>query len=184
MPRKKQPAEGGAVGVGEESSSNPVRGPIKDMLAGGSEADFKESLPEETASGDLQLSPEESATPRRKRRSKAEMEKDRKESGPVDKRLERAKGKCVGLGGAGIVTAGFSMAGKGLNDTEQEDVEDQFYLISCKSGANADSWLFIIIYTICLIAKLVMVRTEMGEEVQEWLKKMFEPKPVEQRKGV
>lgn len=172
---KEQPAPGGAV-----------REPIKEMLAGGSDEDFKESLPDQTSSEPSLDSPLESK-PRKKRRTKEEMAAARGESAApiIDKRLERAKGKCVGLGLAGIAEAGFMASGKPLDSQESEDVGDQFYLISNKLGGSGDSWLFIIIYTIALLAKLIMIRTELGEEIQEWIKKMFQPKeePKEEPKA-
>lgn len=171
--KDRKPAEGGAV----TEPLNPVREPIKDMLAGGSEDDFKASLPEQTSedgSGDA-LEPK----PRRKYTKKAS--KEDAAPAPVDKRLERAKQKCAGLGASGMVSAGFTMSGKPLNDEEAEDVGDQFYLISSKVGASADSWLFIIIYTVALIAKLIMIRTELGEDVQKWLKELLQPKKEEKK---
>lgn len=173
----RKPAEGGAVGGGQVDE---VRGPIKDMLAGGSEEDFKDSLPEQTSSdGEGSLEP---PAARKKRRSKAEILAAKGEGTPamVDKRLERAKQKQTGLGAAGLVSAGFTVSGKPLNDQEDEDIGDQFYLISNKLGGNSDSWFFIIFYTVALIAKLIMVRTQLGEEVQAWMKEMFKPK---ERKG-
>lgn len=168
---KNKPAEGGAVGVGETDQPQ-VRGPIKDMLAGGSDEDFKASLPEQTSTdGEGSLEP---PTPRKKRRTKAEMAASRGgEAQPVDKRLERAQSKMTGLGAAGLVTAGFTMSGKPLDEEEKEDVGDQFYLISKKMGGNSESWIFIILYTIALLAKLVIIRTEAGEEFQKWLKNTF-----------
>lgn len=157
-----QPAPGGAV-----------REPIRNMLAPGSEEDFKESLPESTASEPSLGSPLEEK-PKRKPYTKRAKPED---AAPVvDKRLERAQSKCVGLGLAGVTEAGFIAAGKPLNTQEAEDVGDQFYLITKKIGGNGDSWVFVIIYTIVLLAKLIMIRTELGEEVQEWIKKMFQPK--------
>ena len=177
--KDRQPAEGGAV----TEPLNPVREPIKEMLAGGSEDDFKASLPEQTST-EADSSPEDAA-PRRKRRSKAEIAAAKGEGipAPVDKRLERAKQKCAGLGASGMVSAGFTMAGKPLDDQESEDVGDQFYLISAKVGASADSWLFIIVYTIALLAKLIMIRTELGEDVQKWLKELLQPKKEEKKNG-
>jgi len=169
---KEKPADGGAV-----------REPIKDMLASGSEKDFVASLPTETSSEDSGV-PDE-LKPRKKRRTKEEMARSRGEStegAPVDKRLLRAQQKQGGLGLSSMASAGFTMAGKPLNSEEDEDLGDQFYLISNKVGGNSDSWLFVIIYTIALLARLIMVRTELGEEVQEWMKKMFQPKP-EKKEG-
>jgi hypothetical protein len=182
MPRKKsQPAEGGAVGGGEGSSPEPVRGPIKDMLAGGSEDDFKDSLPAETSSEDTSSSPEASK-PRRKRRSKEEIAREKgRGDAPTDERLERAKAKASGLGGAALVKSGFTMAAKPLNSQEEEDLDDQFYLIANKAGIDpTGSWLFLIIYTVALIARLIMVRTQLGEEVGAWIKEMFKPKEKEE----
>lgn len=171
MPRKpNQPAEGGSV-----------REPIKEMLAGGSDKDFKESLPDVTSSEDAG-SPEE-MRPRKKRRSKEEIARERGDTPEVkvDKRLERAKGKAAGLGAAKLVESGFAASGKPLNEEENEDVGDQFYLIATKAGVDpSGSWLFLIIYTIALLARLVLVRTELGAEVKDWLKEMFEPKPKDE----
>lgn len=164
---KNKPAEGGAVGSGEQDI---VRGPIKDMLAGGSEEDFKESLPDQTSTADAN-----EMEPRPKRTYKKREKKDEAPQ-PVDKRLERAQAKQSGLGLAGLTSAGFAMSGKPLTESEDEDVSDQFYLISKKAGANNDSWVFIIGYTIALICKLILIRTEFGEEFQAWMKEMFRKK--------
>jgi hypothetical protein len=175
MPRgvyeRKKPAEGGAVGGGE----SPVRGPIKEMLAGGDEKSFLESLPEQTSTETDSLSPEES-TPRRKRRTKAEMAKDAN-AAPVDMRLERAKSKAAGLGAAKLVESGFAAASKPLDEQEKEDLDDQFYLIANKAGIDpSGSWLFLVLYTIALLGRLVLKRTELGEEVGDFIKGIFEPK--------
>jgi len=177
MPRgipNKKPAEGGAIGGGESTTINQ---PIKDMLASGDDKSFLESLPEQTSTEES-----DEHKPRKKRRSKEEMAAARGESPApvVDKRLVRAQGKCAGLGLSSMASAGFTMAGKPLNAEEDEDLGDQFYLISNKVGGNADSWLFIIIYTIALLARLIMVRTELGEDVQAWITKMFQPKEEKQ----
>ena len=160
-PRKEKPADGGAV-----------RAPIVDMLAPGDEKSFIDSLPENTASSSSE-SEDYGIKQKRKYTKRAKTEDD---AAPVDKRLMRAQEKCAGLGMSSVVEAGFTMAGKPLEQTESEDVSDQFYLISHKIGGNGDSWLFIAIYTIALLARLIMKRTELGEEVNEWIKKMFQPK--------
>lgn len=159
-----------------------MREPIKEMLAGGSEEDFKDSLPEQTSSEDQQLSPEQSK-PRKKRRTKEEMARERGDAGaaPVDKRLERARSKAAGLGGSKLVQSGFSLAGKPLNDEETEDLDDQFYLIANKAGIDpSGSWTFVILYTIALIARLVMSRTDLGEQ----LRALFIPKEEKDAKEI
>jgi hypothetical protein len=165
----KQPAEGGAVGGG----TSEVRGPIKEMLAGGSEADFKDSLPEQTSSEMLDGSPE-STKPRKKYTKK---EKEPVNAAPVDLRLERAKAKASGLGAAKLIESGFTMAGEPLNDSEKEDVDDQFYLIATKAGIDpSGSWLFLVIYTIALLGRLILSRTELGAQVQQLVKDLFAKK--------
>lgn len=167
--KKDRPAEGGAIGGGE--GVNEVRGPIKDMLAGGSDADFKDSLPEQTSSEDAGGSPEEMA-PRKKRRTKAEIAGAKGEGpqAPVDVRLERAKAKASGLGGAALVESGFKLAGEPLDKQEKEDVDDQFYLIASKAGIDpSGSWLFVILYTIALLARLILSRTDLGEQLRDFL---------------
>ena len=169
--KKVQPAEGGAVGGGEFD----VRGPVRDMLAPGSEDDFKESLPEQTSSD----APLDSAAPttRKKRRTKAEIAAEKGEAQPVDKRLERANAKMSGLGLAQLTEAGFTLSGQPLNDEEKEDVSDQFYAISKKAGVDpSGSWLFVIAYTIVLLARLILSRTELGEQIKAVIKEFFEKK--------
>lgn len=164
--KDRKPAEGGAVGGGE-SSVNEVRGPIKDMLAGGSDKDFLESLPEQTSSEDAGGSPEEMAP---KKKYKKRTPKEETPSAPVDKRLERAKAKASGLGGAALVESGFKLSGHPLDSEETEDVEDQFYLIANKAGIDpSGSWLFVILYTIALLARLVLSRTDLGEQIRAFL---------------
>ena len=161
--KKEQPAPGGAV-----------REPIKDMLASGSEQSFTESLPEVTTSETMGDSPEEIRV-RRKRRTKEEIarEKGAQPKVPIDERLERAKAKAAGLGGAALIESGFRVSGKPLNTEEDEDLKDQFYLISVKAGIDpSGSWLFVILYTVALLARLVLSRTELGEQI----KKLFMPK--------
>ena len=173
-PKNRQPAEGGAVMVAE---------PIKDMLAPGSEKNFFDSLPEQTSSEDQSL-PDEPKI-RKKRRTKEEMARSRGDAAeaPVDKRLERAKAKAAGLGGAKLVAGGFAAAQKPLNDEEAEDVDDQFYLISHKAGIDpSGSWLFLIVYTIALLGRLILVRTELGEEVAKFVKQLFEKKEEDKEK--
>ena len=168
----RKPAEGGAVGGGD----SPIRGPIKDMLAGGDEKSFLESLPDQTSTEVDGLSPEESS-PRKKRRTKAEMAKEKSSGEVVDIRLERAKSKAAGLGAAKLIESGFTAAGKPLEETEKEDVDDQFYLIANKAGIDpSGSWLFLILYTIALLSRLILKRTELGEEVADFIKGLFEPK--------
>jgi hypothetical protein len=176
---------------GEKESSMPkaksdgpsaVPGPIKEMFGGGqSDADFKDSLPTQTsASDEFRLEPPDK--PKRK------YTKKDKSSGTGeisdDPRLERAKAKCSGLGGAALIESGFMAAQKPLDDKEQEDLEDQFYLISTKAGLDPmGSWVFLIVYTVVLLSRLVLVRTELGEEVREWMREAFErkEKPEEPR---
>jgi hypothetical protein len=172
--RKDRPTEGAAVGGGQTE----VREPIKAMLAGGSEEDFKDSLPEQTSSEDAGGSPEEQA-PRRKRRSKAEIAAAKGEGAqaPVDKRLERAKVKASGLGGAALVESGFKITGKPLDTQEKEDVDDQFYLIASKAGIDpSGSWLFVILYTVALLARLILSRTDLGEQLKNFLEGRKEEK--------
>ena len=162
IPKIKAPALGGAV--------EQVRGPIVDMIAPGSEESFIDSLPSDTSSTDDGPKPE-----RKKRRSKAEMQAARGEAtaAPVDKRLERAQQKCAGMGLASMTEAAFEFSKKPLDDTEKEDVNDQFYLIAKKVGASGDSWIFIVVYTIALLFRLVAARTELGEQVREFINKLM-----------
>ena len=143
-----------------------VRAPIKQMLSPQGEKDFVASLPASTA--------------------EAPTEKTRKPRTPktpepvIDLRLERAKGKAAGLGAAQLLKSGFTAVGKPLDSQEVEDVDDQFYLIAKKAGVDpTGSWLFVVIYTLVLIVRLIAIRTSLGEEVEAWMKNIFTPKKQE-----
>lgn len=172
IPKRKEatstPAPGGAV--------TEVRGPVKDMLAPGSEENFLDSLPESTST-------EATLEPPTKRKYTKRTSKEVTPSTPTDAKLERAKQKCAGGGVAGLATGAFTAAGKPLNTNEYEDLDDQFYLIANKVGGSGDNWIFIIVYTIALLGRLILVRTQLGEEVSTWLKEMFKPKeqPTEEK---
>jgi hypothetical protein len=169
--KARQPAEGGAVGGGDA-----VRTPIRDMLASGSEAEFLESLPSQTSSDSME-SPEETK-PRKKRGPN--KKKEQQSDTPVDIRLERAKAKASGLGGAALIESGFKLSGEPLDTQEKEDLDDQFYLIACKAGIDpSGSWLFLILYTVALLARLVLSRTELGEQIRN----LFAPKEEENKQG-
>lgn len=171
--KRDRPAEGGAIGGGE---SDAVREPIREMLAGGSEEDFKSSLPSQTSTGDAGVADFPANAPR-KRRTKAEIAAEKGPATPVDKRLERAKAKCSGLGAAALVEQGAKLAGEPLNDQETEDVGDQFYLISVKAGIDPmGSWPFVIIYTIVLLIRLALARTELGEQIKKVFEDFFKEK--------
>lgn len=167
MPRKKeQPAPGGAI----QSDTPEIRGPVKDMLAAGSDDNFLSSLPENTSTEGATNEPKT----RKPRRSKEEMAraKGKNADAPVDARLERAKAKAAGLGGGSLVKSGFEMSGKPLNSEESEDVDDQFYLIASKAGIDpSGSWFFLILYTVALLARLVLSRTDLGEQVRMFLER-------------
>jgi hypothetical protein len=164
-----------SMSKGKSDGPSAVPGPIKEMFGGGqSDADFKDSLPTQTSAPDeFRLEP----PPDKPKRKYSKKDKGSGAEVTDDPRLERAKAKCSGLGGAALIESGFMAAQKPLDDKEQEDLEDQFYLISIKAGLDPmGSWVFLIVYTVVLLSRLVLVRTELGEEVREWMREAFERK--------
>jgi hypothetical protein len=156
-----------------------VRGPIKDMLAAGSEEEFKESLPSQTSSED-QTSPF-TAEPKVRKKRGPNKKKDQGDT-PVDARLERANAKMSGLGLAQLTEGGFALSGKPLNEQETEDVQDQFYAISKKANVDpSGSWVFVIVYTIILLLRLALSRTELGEQVKSLFADLFKKKEANEQ---
>lgn len=99
-----------------------------------------------------------------------------------DPRYKSAVTNMSGLGGARLVKVAFNVTGKGLDGDEEVEVDDLFYVIGKRSKLDPGaSWFVLGLYAIFLLARLVVVRTDAGEQ----LKKLFDsPKQSEQAKEV
>jgi hypothetical protein len=150
------------------------------MISPGDDKSFESSLPLSTAS---QPGEEE---PRRKRRTKAEMDASRGKQAPAsadplmeDERYARIVGEMTGLGGKEILSIGFSASGKPLEKSEEKKLDDVFYVMARKGGFNpAQSWIALVIYFLAVLAQLIVARTDLGEKIAEF----FKPKPMQPTK--
>lgn len=150
---------------------------IKQMLGGESDEDFAANLPDST-SGPV------ASEPKRKRRTKAEMDAARGQAGEVlppvvDKRLEKARAKFASLGASKFIDAGFSTMGKPLTEEEKGDMDDYFYLVSSKGSIDpSQSWVVLIICGLVFLGQLIFTRTTLGDDI----KKMLFPEKKEEEK--
>lgn len=163
----------------------PVREQVKTMSGFNSEEEMLSSLPEST----ITALPTDEA-PRRRRRTKAEMEALRAGEGSApdpllsDRRYQRAVGKGTFYGAPRIVKSGFSLAATiakqdkiRLDDAETEDVEDFFYAVSKRHpfGDPFATWYGCLFLFLALMGALVGKRfaEAKGESFQKSLAKFF-----------
>jgi hypothetical protein len=153
----------------EETATPPASNDqITNILAPGDEESFSESLPESTATM-------ETDKPKRKRRTRAEIDAANGELDPLmsDARYKQAVGNMAGFGGARVIKTLAKLTGKPLDAEEEQDVDDLFYVIAKRSKLDPGaSWTVLIIYAVFLVLRLIGVRTDAGKV----LKQMFEPK--------
>jgi hypothetical protein len=172
------PAPGGAV-LAADPEPRPQ---VTAMLSPESEKEFEASLPDSTATPEAVED-----KPRRKRRTKEEMAQARGEAPtapPVDDdpRLTRCRSKFASLGASGAIKAGFAGMGKPLDRSETEDVEDYFYMVGSKGGLDpTKSWVAMFFCAFLLLARLVFMRTDLGDQLKKFLfpEEKKEPKPDE-----
>lgn len=173
------PPSGGAVQAAETGSVNPQ---VMRMTGHGSEEEMASSLPTNT----MELAADE--TPKRKRRSKAEMAagKETPSVDPLldDRRYQAAIAKASAFGTAKGIKSGFRIAGKIANDEslsldgeEEKDLDDFFYALS-KRRALADpfaTWYGTLLYFFVMMATLIGSRfaTVKGASFQKSLAEMF-----------
>lgn len=171
-PRKLFPSEYKATAPVTEIQATDQ---ITNILAPGSEEDFVKSLPENTA-----VSTEE-APPRKKYQRKPKtIDAATGEIDPLmsDPRYQKAIGNMSGLGGARFVKVGFSVSGKPLENDEESEIDDLFYVIGKRSKLDPGaSWFVLGLYSLFLLCRLIVVRTDAGDQ----LKKFFEPKKEEEK---
>lgn len=160
-----------------------VRSQIKDMIAPGDAKQFAESLPDSTAStGEVE-------TKKRTRRTKAEMDAERGGSKPTepvidplmaDARYAKIMGRMSGAGGKKIIGFAFKASGKPLNGEEEQELDDQFYVMAKRGGWNpGQSWFAILLYFfLAVLGPMVAERTEIGEKIAE----LFRPLPQAPKK--
>lgn len=165
--------------------SNAVREPIKQMTGFESEAKMAESLPLNTMQADDgKLGFGEA--PRRKRRTKAEMDALRSGQQPdidpnmADPRYRKAVEKMRSAGISTTVKAGFETAAVATHDdawklapAEVEDVEDFSYVVSKKYAIldPTQHWISMAIYFLALLGTLIFKRAA-KQGAETWLKKI------------
>jgi len=163
-----KPAEGGAVGGGALPPVNPQ---IKTILkADGSEDDFIASL------GDGTAEPAEKK-PRKPRTSKVDAaEVDPLMSDPLYRSYIQ---DMTGFGGPDLVSFACTATGKPMDSDEERRVNGLFYVAAKRSEIDpGKSWLALFIVAVAVIARLILARTDLAATI----KKMFEPKPKEEKK--
>lgn len=165
------------------TTPNPTPAPrtqVRDMLAPGSDEDFRLSLSENTN----EAPPTGEPVRRRARRSDAGVPKGPRTrkaatevpAEPIDPVLERAKRKFATLGGGTTVKRVFEMLDKPLDTKEAEDVDDYFYLVAKKGNLDpSQSWFVMIVCGLILVLTLLGSRTGIGD----MLKEAFAPKKKE-----
>lgn len=181
-----------------DASAEPVRPQIQQMTGHANSEEMEASLPTNT----MTLAADADEAPRRKRRTKAEMEASRAGevadplmSDPVyRKHIEKMQTKT----GGGIVTGGFNIASKvlddpevALNEDEQDDVKGCFYVASKKFGWGLDPskspWAMAF-YLFGLIGTFIFKRVaahkadEWTEQFKRWFKPEEEDEP-EKKEG-
>jgi len=138
----------------------PVREQIKEVMnAGGPTEDFLASVPE-------QVDATEDEKPRRKRRTKAEIAQA--EASPLfgDERYMKAISNINSFGGKKALVAGFTLAGQPLDQDEEGEVDDLFYVIARRARFNPEaSWWIIGFYSLFLLARLIVTRSKEGKRL-------------------
>jgi hypothetical protein len=189
---KRNPDGTKASNVPQPTTETPVRPQIKQMTGHASETEMAENLPTDTMAG-APGSPEDE--PKRKRRTKAEMDAARGAGASLDDpnmsdpRYKRIIEKTRAMGGVKIVKSGFALSGKPLDQDEELDFDDYFYVVSKKVKFDpASSWLMMIVWFAGLMCQAIAARVlkskgeDLMKKVIEWFKPESESKketPVE-----
>lgn len=164
----------------EPTTPKQPRSQIRDMMAPGSDEEFRASLPENTNVEPLEPRKRkpraDAGQPRGPKRGKpADVPAE-----PIDPILERAKRKFATLGGGTTVKKVFEMLDKPLDTKEAEDVDDYFYLVAKKGNLDpSQSWVIMILCGLILVLTLLGTRTGIGESLKEIFapKKKAKPEP-------
>ena len=151
------------------STETETRPAIAQMSGYDSIESLGNSLPESTAKN---LFGEDGTAPIAKKRGRKPGQKSK----PVivaseDERYNSAVARMSGFGGAQVIKTGFSVTGKPLDDSETTDVDDVFYVLSKNYGLDpSKSAIFMSIYTILLLARMIAVRMMGTTSVDMWSK--------------
>lgn len=211
MPRKAKDATQGLPATGAAvQPADGVRPQVKQMSGHANEEEMIASLPTNTMTTAPDSAPGTGETPKRTRRSKAEMAEarglkpstvpveDPNMADPIYRRhIERMRSKT----GGGIVTGGFKLASKVMDDPkivlsedEEGDVKGCFYVASKKFGWGLDPasspWTMAF-YLFGLIGTFVFQRvaTTQADKWTENFKRMIfgedadKPEDHEEKKG-
>lgn len=134
------------------NSENATRPEIARMSGHTSLDDLAAAIPGDTTTG----APADDK-PKRGRKPKAEAP----EVNPLmaDKRYSEAVANMSSFGGAKTVKTAFHMTGKPLEDDEEKEVNDLFYVISKKYTLDpANSGIFLSIYSVLMLLRFIGVR--------------------------
>jgi len=152
-----------------------ARAQVVDMLAPGTEEEFRESLATPPAEVDEK--------PKRGRKPKQEVaaETDPLMSDPVYK---AAIEDMQGMGVPDLVDFACTAAGKPMDALEERKVKGLSYVIAKRSNVDVGkSWIALLFCSIALVAKLFMARTDIGKQIGEFFHSLKEkPKPPEPEK--
>ena len=106
--------------------------------------------------------------PRRKRRTKDEMAASRGADDPMmaDKRYREAIERMNGYGGPRVIKTVFGATSKPLDDQEELEVDDYFYVLSKRHGLDPSrSNVAMFIYAFLLFARILGMRLMGGTSI-------------------
>lgn len=154
----------------EVSSASPqvkINNAITQLSGFSSDSDLEASLSQDTnaeSSND-----EKKPKQRRKRRTKDEMALARGDNAGSDERYEQAVQRMNAFGGARTAKAAFVATGRPLDEGEQLEMDDLFYVASKKWGLDPSGspWLMSL-YALLLFARLVVVRAMDTSSTNIW----------------
>jgi len=162
--------------------SPAIREPIKQMTGFPTEAAMADALPDNT------MTPPEGEAPKRKRRTKAEIEASRAQVEPevdplmADPRYRKAVEKMRSAGLSTTVKGGFEAVALGTQDDEWRlkpeeitDVEDFSYVVSKKYAIFDPTrhWISMAIYFFGMLGTLVFKRAAKAQ-AGAWIKQVTE----------
>lgn len=155
MPRRKQETK--PTPVAAVAANVEVRPAVLNMSGFKDETELAAVIPDSTA-----IAAADESKPRRKRRTKAEMEAAKGEQSSLaadDPRYRDAVNRMSAFGGAATIRTAFAATGKPLDKQEETEVDDYFYVISRKYSLDASqSGIFLSIYAVLLMLRLVATR--------------------------
>ena len=171
-----------------ETSANETREAIAQMSGFKSFDDIGKATPEQSVLPGI----EGAAEPEKKKRGRKPGSKNKvstasDESNPLmsDKRYSQAVERMAAFGGSKVIESAFKITGEPLDDEEKIRVDDLTYVASKKYNLDpSQSPVLMAIYTIVLLAQLILVRVAGTTSGQMWeqFRGIFEKKEDEETK--